>query len=151
MNRVYLVIVVLTFSLMGCNDGQVLEVTESKYSQQEFEHKNIELSTNDKHLLYQFIEVEAGSEPYIARVALAAVVLNRMEHPDFPKEVASVISQINQSSSLSNSGITTSESSEKAVIDALSGWDPVGGALYYSKTDNLKLKAIKKIGNITFY
>lgn len=72
-----------------------------------------------------------------------------MRNPHFDGGTPSMISQLNKSPSGSNDKISVSDMTKKAVQDALSGWDPSDGSLYYSKfdTDNLKLTPIKNFIN----
>lgn len=147
MKRVTIVFLIL--ALVGCGNGQVIEVSKTKSEPEQETHQNTLLSVNDRLLLERFVETEANGEPYIAHVAVASVVLNRLKLPDFPNKISNVVSQLND---ISDKEITISDATKKAVDDALLGWDPVGGALHYFKTttDTSKLKVIKKIGNLTF-
>lgn len=144
-------IVFLIFALVGCSKGQVIEVSKTKSEPKQEKHQNILLSVNDRQLLERFVETEANGEPYIAHVAVASVILNRLKHPDFPHKISNVFSQLND---ISDKEITISDTTKKAVDDALLGWDPVGGALHYfmttDTTDTSSLRVIIKIGNLTF-
>ena len=88
---------------------------------------------NDLELLARLISAEARGEPYTGQVAVGAVVLNRVRHPSFPGSLASVIYQNGAFSCLNdgqwNAAVT--DSARKAAKDALNGWDPTGGAIYY--------------------
>lgn len=89
--------------------------------------------SNDVELLARLISAEARGEPYIGQVAVGAVVLNRVKHPSFPNSLSGVIYQ-NGAFSCMNDGQwnqPVSETSRKAAKDALNGWDPSGGAIYY--------------------
>lgn len=76
---------------------------------------------------------EARGEPYIGQVAVAAVILNRLQHPSFPDTVAGVIFQPGAFTAVADGQIwlTPNETARKAVLDAINGWDPSGGAIYY--------------------
>ena len=76
-------------------------------------------------LLARLISAEARGEPYSGQVAVGAVVLNRVRHPSFPNTVSGVIYQ-NGAFSCINDG-----QFNHAAQDALNGWDPSGGAIYY--------------------
>ena len=87
----------------------------------------------DLQLLARLISAEARGEPYIGQVAIGAVVLNRVEHPSFPNSVAGVIYQPGAFSCLDDGQFDepVSESAYRAAQDAMNGWDPSYGAIYY--------------------
>ena len=84
-------------------------------------------------LLARVISAEARGEPYSGQVAVGAVILNRVEHPSFPDTISGVIYQNGAFSCLYDGQFNqpVAESSYKAAQDALNGWDPSGGAIYY--------------------
>jgi N-acetylmuramoyl-L-alanine amidase len=88
---------------------------------------------NDVALLARLISAEARGEPYTGQVAVGAVVLNRMEHPSFPNTLSGVIYQSGAFSCLDDGQFDepVADSAYKAAQDALNGWDPSGGAIYY--------------------
>lgn len=90
-------------------------------------------SSNDVNLLAKVISAEARGEPYTGQVAVGAVILNRIQHPSFPSTLAGVIYQPGAFSCLNDGGINApiSQSAYKAARDAINGWDPSGGAIYY--------------------
>lgn len=90
-------------------------------------------SQNDLRLLANAVYGEARGEPYIGQVAVAAVILNRLEHPSFPDSIAGVIFQPGAFTAVADGQIwlTPNETAKKAVLDAINGWDPSGGAIYY--------------------
>lgn len=87
----------------------------------------------DIDLLARLISAEARGEPYSGQVAVGAVVLNRMEHPSFPGTLSGVIYQSGAFSCLYDGQFDqpVAESAYRAARDALNGWDPSGGAIYY--------------------
>ena len=89
--------------------------------------------SNDVQLLARLISAEARGEPYVGQVAVGAVVLNRMRHPSFPGTMSGVIYQAGAFTCLSDGQFWNSvaDSAYRAARDALSGWDPTGGAIYY--------------------
>lgn len=91
------------------------------------------LSQNDIRLLAQAVHAEGRGEPYIGQVAIAAVILNRLESEKFPNSVSGIIFQPQAFEAVADGQIWLSpdETALKAVKDALNGWDPSGGALYY--------------------
>ena len=89
----------------------------------------------------QAIHGEARGEPYVGQVAVGAVIMNRVNHPSFPNSIAGVIFQPGAFTAVADGQMfmNPDESSMKAARDALNGWDPVGGAIYYynpAKTTN---------------
>ena len=90
-------------------------------------------SSNDVALLARLISGEARGESYIGQVAVGAVVLNRVEHPAFPKTISGVIYQSGAFTCLSDGEFNepVADSAYRAARDALNGWDPSGGAIYY--------------------
>ncbi|MDI3298292.1 MAG: cell wall hydrolase [Bacillota bacterium] len=91
------------------------------------------LTQGERYLLAQLVTAEAQGEPYEGQVAVAAVVLNRIKSPLFPDTLAGVIYQPGQFQPVTNGTIyqPASASALRAVDDALAGWDPTGGALYF--------------------
>ena len=89
--------------------------------------------SNDTLLLARLISAEARGEPYTGQVAVGAVVLNRIEHPSFPNSLSGVIFQNGAFSCMGDGqwNAEVTESAKKAARDALNGWDPTGGAIYY--------------------
>lgn len=89
--------------------------------------------TNDVNLLARLISAEARGEPFSGQVAVGAVVLNRTKHPSFPHSISGVIYQPGAFTCLSDGQFyaEVSESAYKAARNALNGWDPSGGAIYY--------------------
>jgi N-acetylmuramoyl-L-alanine amidase len=90
-------------------------------------------SSSNLNLLARLISAEARGEPYTGQVAVGAVVLNRVEHPSFPDTIAGVIYQSGAFTCLTDGQFNepVAESAYRAARDALNGWDPAGGAIYY--------------------
>ena len=110
------------------------------------------------NLLAKVISAEARGESYEGQVAVGAVILNRVAHPSFPDSISGVVYQNGAFSCVydSNWYQPVAESAKRAAQDAINGWDPSGGAIYYynpAKTSNawmLSRKVIKVIGNHRF-
>lgn len=85
------------------------------------------------YLLARAIYGEARGEPYIGQVAVGAVILNRIDDPLFPKTIAGVVYEPGAFSAVSDGQINAAPNTEalRAAEDAVNGWDPSGGALYY--------------------
>ena len=105
------------------------------YSSSSNSSSNSSSSTNssDLNLLSRLVYGEARGEPYTGQVAVAAVVLNRVEHSSFPNTIAGVIYQSGAFDVVSDGQInlTPNDTAKKAAQDALNGWDPSNGAIYY--------------------
>ena len=88
---------------------------------------------SDLNLLARLISAEARGESYTGQVAVGAVVLNRVEHPSFPDTIAGVIYQKGAFSCLDDGQFDqpVAESAYRAARDAMNGWDPSIGAIYY--------------------
>ena len=89
--------------------------------------------SGDVNLLARLISAEARGEPYEGQVAVGAVVLNRVDHASFPNTISDVIYQSGAFSCLYDGQFDepVAESAYRAAQDALNGWDPSGGAVYY--------------------
>lgn len=92
-------------------------------------------STSDLQLMARAINGEARGEPYEGQVAVGAVILNRVKSSQFPNTIAGVIYQSGAFTAVADGQINVSiaEGSTvlKAAQDAMNGWDPTGGAIYY--------------------
>lgn len=90
-------------------------------------------SQNDIQLMSNAVYGESRGEPFIGQVAVASVILNRVQSSSFPNSVAGVIFQPGAFTAVSDGQIWLSPDpqAKKAVLDAISGWDPTGHALYY--------------------
>ena len=94
---------------------------------------NASADRNTRALLARLISAEARGEPYVGQVAVGAVVLNRVRHPSFPNTIPGVIYQSGAFSCIADGQFNqpVAESAYRAADDALNGWDPTGGAIYY--------------------
>lgn len=90
-------------------------------------------SSTDVNLLARLVYGEARGEPYTGQVAVAAVVLNRVKSSSFPNTIAGVIYQSGAFDAVRDGQINMSPNSTaiKAAQDAINGWDPSYGAIYY--------------------
>lgn len=115
-------------------------------------------SSSDIYLLAKVIAAEARGESYTGQVAVGAVVLNRVKSSSFPDTVSSVVYQSGAFSAVtdSNWSVSPDATAKKAAQDAINGWDPSGGALYYynpAKTSNKWIRSravITTIGSHVF-
>jgi N-acetylmuramoyl-L-alanine amidase len=91
-------------------------------------------SSEDVRLLAQMIMAEAEGEPYEGKVAVGAVILNRLEDPAFPKTLTGVLYETDAFEPILNGSFYAQGPDQQciqAATDALSGVDPTGGALYF--------------------
>ena len=93
-------------------------------------------SNSDIQLLARAINGEARGEPYEGQVAIGAVILNRVKDSRFPNTIAGVIYQSGAFTAVAdgqiNQAMEDGATVMKAARDAMNGWDPTGGAVYYS-------------------
>lgn len=111
-----------TLAALGLPTGQATRTTAA----QPTGNRNLDL-------LAHIIHGEARGEPYAGQVAVAAVILNRTRDSRFPKTIAGVIYQPGAFDAVADGQINLppDATAYKAAKDALNGWDPSGGAVYY--------------------
>jgi len=115
-------------------------------------------SSNDLKILANAVYGESRGEPYIGQVAVAAVILNRVKSSSFPNTVSSVIFEPGAFTAVADGQIwlTPNKKAEQAVRDAIKGWDPTGGCIYYFNPATATSKwiwsrpQVKKIGKHIF-
>lgn len=97
-------------------------------------------SSSDLNLLSRLVYAESRGEPYTGQVAVASVVLNRVKSSSFPNSVAGVIYQSGAFSVVNDGQINLSPNAtaKKAAQDAINGWDPSYGAIYYFNPNTAK-------------
>ncbi len=90
-------------------------------------------NSSDLNLLSRVVYGEARGEPYSGQVAVAAVVLNRVKSSSFPNSISGVVYQKGAFDAVTDGQINMSpnDTARKAAQDALNGWDPSYGAIYY--------------------
>lgn len=121
-------IVIMLFTICGIiveNNPKKTDVTYAKTSS----------STSDIQLMARAINGEARGEPYEGQVAVGAVILNRVKDSRFPNTIAGVIYQSGAFTAVAdgqiNQPIKEDSTVYKAARDAMNGWDPTGGCVYY--------------------
>ena len=114
--------------IVGAKTAAALGMTLSGSSS-----SNSSYSSSDLYLLAKCIYAEARGEPYIGQVAIGAVVINRGESSSFPNTIAGVIYQPYAFTAVSDGQINLepNDTAYKAARDALNGWDPTNGCIYY--------------------
>ncbi|MFV9511514.1 spore cortex-lytic enzyme [Tepidibacillus sp. LV47] len=120
--------------------------------------KKKSLSKKEFELLARLVYSEARGEPYKGQVAVAAVVLNRIDSNQFPNQLRSVIFQDGAFTAVADGQLwlTPNQTAKNAALDAIRGWDPSYDALYYFNPKTATSKwiwtrpQIVKIGNHIF-
>ncbi|MFT8320274.1 MAG: cell wall hydrolase [Bacillus sp. (in: firmicutes)] len=118
----------------------------------------VKISKKEKQLLARLVHSEAKGEPYVGKVAVAAVVLNRLEHKQFPDTIKAVIFEKNAFEPVRNGSIHEPADNEahQAVEEALENQDKYDDLLYFYNPETatsdwiLTRKVMKKIGNHAF-
>ena len=102
------------------------------------------VNNTDLNLLSKLVHGEARGEPYQGMVAVAATVLNRVADSRFPNTIAGVIYQSGAYTCVSDGQINleANEQARKAAQDAINGWDPTSGCIYYFNPDTATSKWI---------
>jgi N-acetylmuramoyl-L-alanine amidase len=97
------------------------------------ELKQVSVNQDELDMMARMIFAEARGESYEGQVAVGAVIMNRLKSSLFPKSIAGVLFQPGAFSSIDDGQywLTPNDTAYKAAIDAVKGWDPTGGALYY--------------------
>lgn len=123
--------------------------------------KQYYLSEDDIYLMSQVVYAESKGEPYEGKVAVASVILNRVNDPKFPSSIEGVIKQKNAFSCVHNGQINVipNEESRKAVIEAVHGYDPTTKAVFFynpqtatcSWMKNVQKTNVKSIGHHVFF
>lgn len=110
-----------TYKALGISTGTGTSQTSSGYT------------SSDLYLLAKVIYAESRGESYTGQVAIGAVVLNRVRSSAFPNTIAGVIYQPYAFTCVNDGQINMSpnQSAINAANDAVKGWDPTGGAIYY--------------------
>ena len=114
-------------------DGIIGPATESAMGLNLSSSTSSSTSSANLNLLARCVYAEARGEPYVGQVAVAAVVLNRVKSSSFPNSISGVIYQPGAFTCVSDGQInlTPNQSAYNAARDALNGYDPTGGCLYY--------------------
>ena len=141
--------------IVGPQTFEALGISQQENNEKFFVPSNRE---NNIWLLACLINGEARGENYIGQVAVGAVVLNRVKSSSFPNTIPEVIYQTGQFDAVYDGQINLlpSDSCLNAARDAMNGWDPTNGAIYYwndEKTNNSWIKNLTvnlKIGNHSF-
>lgn len=143
-------------------DTKAMLVKATKYEKQGNSNSSASVpngySQNDIRLMANAVYGESRGEPYIGQVAVASVILNRVQSASFPNTIAGVIYEPGAFTAVADGQInlTPNETAKKAVQDALNGWDPSGNAIYYFNPDTATSSwiwsrpQIKKIGKHIF-
>jgi len=130
---------VLSFSILTGGIFASYQLGERAYAQ-------TGRSSGDVQLLARAVNGEARGEPYEGQVAVAAVILNRVRHSSFPNSISGVIYQPGAFTAVAdgqiNVPIDPNSTVYKACQDAMNGWDPTNGCIYYFNPDTATNKWI---------
>lgn len=142
---IFTILLILLINIIGNNNNSYAAQTSG---------------TSDIQLMARAINGEARGEPYEGQVAVGAVILNRVKSSKFPNTIAGVIYEKGAFTAVSdgqiNVPIAENSTVYKAARDAMNGWDPTGGAIYYFNPDTATNKwiwsrpLIKTIGKHRF-
>ena len=113
----------------GIAGKQTLEAMGIFNSSSNSSSNSSNVSSSNLNLLSRVVYGEARGESYTGQVAVAAVVLNRVKSSSFPNTISGVVYQSGAFDCVSD--LTPNETAKKAAQDALNGWDPTYGAIYY--------------------
>ncbi len=118
---------------VGPSTAAKMGITFSSSSSSSTASSSATIISADHRLLSKLVYGEARGETYKGQVAVAAVVLNRVRSSQFPNTISGVIYQRGAFSCVSDGSINSTPYSEniRAAREALNGWDPSGGALYF--------------------
>ena len=114
--------------IVGAKTAAALGMTLSSSSS-----SNSSYSSQDVYLLAKCIHAEARGEPYMGQVAVGAVVLNRVKSSRFPNTISGVIYQPYAFTAVIDGqmNLEPNETAYNAARDAMNGWDPTNGCIYY--------------------
>ncbi|MBQ9992327.1 MAG: spore cortex-lytic enzyme [Firmicutes bacterium] len=114
-------------------DGIVGNATYKALGLNQYVSSSVSSAGSNEMLLAKAIHAEAEGESYIGKVAVGAVLLNRVDSPSFPNSLSGVIYQSLALESVANGRFNTAAGQEsiRAARDAINGWDPTYGCLYF--------------------
>ena len=117
-----------TYKALGMNNSYNMLVNQAQSGSTSSGYTDADL-----YLLARTIYAEGRGEPYTGQVAIGAVVMNRVRSSQFPNTISGVVYQRHAFTAVSDGQInlTPDDKAMKAARDAMNGWDPTGGALYY--------------------
>ncbi len=137
---------------------QPQKFAEEQELTQQAESWRISINEAELDLLARVVHAEAKGEPYEGQVAVAAVIINRVQHPEFPNTISGVVYEPLAFQVVANGQVNqpADETAIRAAYDALNGFDPTGGAVYFfnpAKTSNAWIRSrpvTKTIGKHVF-
>ena len=157
--RLGILVAFLLVVVLSWNKWQAPPTTPPPEEEQgELESWRQSLSESDLDLLARVVRAESEGEPYDGQVAVAAVILNRVTHPEFPNTIPGVVYEPLAFSVVANGTVNkpANASALQAAHAALNGLDPSGGALYFynpAKTRSTWIRSrsvLKTIGKHIF-
>lgn len=117
-----------TYAALGMNDSYNVLNGNNKPSS-----SNGNYNSSDLYLMAKAIYAEGRGESYTGQVAIGAVIMNRLKSPDFPNTISGVIYQKGAFTAVADGQINLepNQTAYNAARDAMNGWDPTYGAIYY--------------------
>ena len=117
-----------TYAALGMNDSYNILNGNKKPSS-----SNGNYNSSDLYLMAKAIYAEGRGESYTGQVAIGAVIMNRLRSPDFPNTISGIIYQKGAFTAVADGQINLepNQTAYNAARDAMNGWDPTYGALYY--------------------
>lgn len=148
----HLFYICISLFLLSILASSLLHIPQKTYAQ-----ANTNLRS-EEGLLAKIIHAEAKGEPYLGKVAVGAVIINRTKSPSFPNTIAGVVYQPQAFEPVANGTINqpAGEDAKRAAKEALAGSDPTGGCLYFYNPATAKSpwiwsrQIVKKIGKHNF-
>ncbi|CAB1261718.1 cell wall hydrolase [Clostridium sp. MT-14] len=126
-----------------------------------YSDQKIPITQDDVNLMAKVVYAESNCEPFEGKVAVASVILNRLQYPEFPKTVKGVVTQKGAFSCVRNGTIdvVANKDSYNAVLQALKGVDPTNKSIFFYNPKiatsqwmkNIRKKNVKSIGNHVFF
>ena len=118
-----------TYAVLGMNESY--NALQGNASNKPSSSNNY--SSSDLYLMAKAIYAEGRGESYTGQVAIGAVIMNRLKSPDFPNTISGIIYQKGAFTAVADGQINLepNQTAYNAARDAMNGWDPTYGAIYY--------------------
>ena len=118
-----------TYAALGMNDSYNALIGNSNNKPS----TSTNYSSSDLYLMAKAIYAEGRGESYVGQVAIGAVIMNRLKSPSFPNTIAGIIYQKGAFTAVADGQINLEpdQTAYNAARDAMNGWDPTYGAIYY--------------------
>lgn len=109
-----------------------------------------QLTEEEIDLVAKIVYAESKGEPFIGKIGVASVILNRLSHPHFPKSIREIIFQKNAFSCIDDGyqHIEPDEETYEAIDEAMRGYDPTDSAVFFYNPKTATCQWIKKVSKI---